>query len=149
VRVWLLDVNVLIALLDERHIFAAAARAWLSGVPGRRWASCPQTIAGTLRILSHPGYSKISRSIATIAEVLRETCASPRHEFWPEGLDVLDPGIIHHRALAGPLQLTDTCLLALAVKRDQTFATFDRRVKLEAVAGAEPRHLEILSPLAA
>ncbi len=100
-------------------------------------------------MLAHPSYPATRHSLPEIAAILRETCASPQHEFWPEGLDFLDPSRIHHHALRGPSQVTDAYLPALAVARDQTFATFDQRLTTATVRGAKAHHLGILNPLAA
>ena len=52
----LLDVNVLIALLDEDHVHHGRARAWLVDRHAAGWASCPLTQNGCIRIMSQPGY---------------------------------------------------------------------------------------------
>ena len=52
----LLDVNVLVALLDENHTHNSAAEAWLAGKIHHGWASCPLTQNGCVRILSQPAY---------------------------------------------------------------------------------------------
>jgi len=52
----LLDVNVLIALLDEGRLHHAAARDWLSRNIKHGWASCSLTQNGCIRILSQPAY---------------------------------------------------------------------------------------------
>ena len=41
VLVGLLDVNVLVAVLDENHTHNAAAETWLAGNIHHGWASCP------------------------------------------------------------------------------------------------------------
>lgn len=52
----LLDVNVLIALLDEAHIHHQLAMGWLTNNIEQGWASCPMTQNGCIRILSQPSY---------------------------------------------------------------------------------------------
>ncbi len=52
----LLDVNVLIALLDQDHIFHEVAMGWLETEIRHGWASCPITQNGCIRIMSNPGY---------------------------------------------------------------------------------------------
>ena len=46
--------------------------------------------------------------------------------------------------IQGHRQLTDVYLLGLAVANRGRLVTFDRSVPLKAVAGAEPRHLEVI-----
>jgi predicted nucleic acid-binding protein len=44
----------------------------------------------------------------------------------------------------GHQKITDVYLLAMAVRHGGRLATFDRTIPLQAVIGAEPRHLELL-----
>ena len=52
----LLDVNVLIALLDQAHPHHDTALTWLRANIRHGWASCPITQNGVVRIMSQPGY---------------------------------------------------------------------------------------------
>ena len=47
----LLDVNVLIALLDEAHVGHDRATEWLRKDIEHGWASCPITQNGCIRIM--------------------------------------------------------------------------------------------------
>lgn len=53
---YLLDVNVLIALLDPAHIQHDTAHAWFAEEGHTAWATCPLTENGVLRIIGHPRY---------------------------------------------------------------------------------------------
>jgi predicted nucleic acid-binding protein len=53
---YLLDVNVLIALIDPTHISHAAAHEWFQREGASRWATCPITENGVLRIVGDPRY---------------------------------------------------------------------------------------------
>lgn len=136
----LLDVNVLIALLDAAHVHHAVARDWLESNIAAGWASCPITQNGCIRILSQPAYPG-AESPAAVAARLAEAAATPWHEFWPDNLSLLDQETLDWRRLLASRQLTDAYLLALAARRDGRFVTFDRSIPLDAVPGAEPRHL--------
>ncbi len=50
--IYLLDVNVLVALFDPRHPFNVAARAWTDDALGTEhgWATCAITENGFLRV---------------------------------------------------------------------------------------------------
>jgi predicted nucleic acid-binding protein len=48
----LLDVNVLLALLDQAHVHHARARKWFLARALDGWASCPLTQNGFVRIIS-------------------------------------------------------------------------------------------------
>ncbi len=139
----LLDVNVLIALLDGDHSLHGRAAEWFAAHAKAGWASCPITQNGCVRVMSHPGYPH-PLAVRAIVERLAEAAASPLHRFWPDDVSLLDPKVVDAGRIHGPRQLTDLYLLALAVHHRGRFVTFDARVSLEAVPGAEKRHLVLL-----
>ena len=139
----LFDVNVLIALLDTGHSSHVPATRWLASQIRTGWASCPITQNGCVRIMSHPGYPNALPVQAVMAR-LGEAVATRHHEFWPDDLSLLDPTISDPTRIHGPGQLTDLYLLALAVRHDGRFVTFDAAVPLTAVRGAKTRHLLVL-----
>lgn len=136
----LLDVNVLIALLDEDHLHHAAARDWLSRNIGHGWASCPLTQNGCIRILSQPAYPG-ALPPAAVAERLAAATATDWHVFWPDALSMLDGNSVNWNGVLGSRQVTDVYLLALAVSQGGRLVTFDRAVSLHAVPRAKPEHL--------
>lgn len=143
IRRALLDVNVLIALLDASHASHHAALSWFATHGSLGWASCPITQNGCLRIMTTPGYPN-ARSIAVVAERLREACAHPSHQFWADDVSLLAEDHLDLARIHGPRQLTDAYLLHLAVRHDGHLVTFDRSVPLSAVRGATPAHLLVL-----
>lgn len=139
----LLDVNVLIALLDAAHVHHVQAQRWLAREIRHGWASCPISQNGCIRIMSQPGYPGALPS-AEVAERLAEAAAGPAHAFWPDDVNLLGPGVVDWTRVLGHRQVTDAYLLALAVRHGGRLATFDRRIAVAAVAGAETRHLALL-----
>ena len=136
----LLDVNVLIALLDQDHAMHRQAMRWFSARAGRGWASCPITQDGCVRIMSHPNYPNPLK-VGAIAERLGEAIDAVEHEFWPDDVSLLDPRVASRDRIHGPRQVTDLYLLALAVAHGGCFASFDAAIPRTAIAGAEKRHL--------
>ena len=53
---YLLDVNVLIALVDPAHVQHDAAHEWFARQGHKAWATCPLTENGLVRIVGHPRY---------------------------------------------------------------------------------------------
>ncbi|HZX70016.1 MAG TPA: TA system VapC family ribonuclease toxin [Rhodanobacter sp.] len=138
---WLLDVNVLLALLDPTHAHHAAAHAWFA-TAGKSWASCNLSQNGALRIMSHPRYGNAVASTAIAAELLAELCSQPGHMFWPADLSLLDSPLIDRERLLTSGQVTDTYLLALAAQHGGRLATFDKRLVTSAVHGGDVvRHI--------
>lgn len=134
--VYLLDVNVLIALLDPTHAQHPRAHAWFADSV-TAWASCALTQNGFLRIVSHPRYSNPLASPGEAVPVLTEFCARPDHHFWSDDVSLLDAAAVDAERLLTTGQVTDSYLLALAVKHGGRLATFDRRLVTNAVHGGE------------
>ena len=139
----LLDVNVLIALLDEGHVHHAIAMAWLQDNIQHGWASCPLTQNGCVRIMSQAAYPN-ARAPAEVAARLREATLMPQHQFWADELSLLDTTHFDWNELFNSRQLTDAYLLALAVRNGGVFVTFDHALPLKAVVGASSNHVQIL-----
>ena len=136
----LLDVNVLIALLDVDHSLHAPAMAWFTENARQGWASCPITQNGCLRIMSHPAYPN-APPVRMVLDRLAAATATDLHEFWADDVSLLDDRRIDHARILGPRQITDLCLLALAVGHGGRLVTFDAAISLQAVRGATSRHL--------
>ena len=93
--------------------------------------------------MSHPSYPN-ALPVRLVMERLREATSSPHHEFWADDVSLLDPRVADATRIHGPRQVTDLYLLALAVGRDGRLATFDASVPVNAIRGAERRHLVAL-----
>lgn len=140
----LLDVNVLIALLDEGHLHHTLATAWLEREIGHGWASCPITQNGCIRIMSQPAYPG-ALPAAQVAMRLAEAAASPEHEFWPADVNLLADGALEWSRVLGHRQVTDIYLLTLAVRHGGRFVTLDQRIAPDSVIGASAKHLVVLA----
>jgi uncharacterized protein len=86
-----------------------------------------------LRILGNPKYPNSPGSPATIAEIIRKLRSLPGFNFWTEDLSLVDCKHVDPSRILTPAQVTDTFLLALAVARGGSLATFDRRLSVDAV----------------
>lgn len=133
---WLLDVNVLLALLDPLHSQHIRAHAWFAET-SQHWASCALTQNGALRIMAHPRYTNPTASPVEAAQLLARLCTLPGHRFWPCDLSLLDSPTVERDRLLTHAQVTDTYLLALAVKHGGKLATFDKRLVADAVQGGK------------
>jgi toxin-antitoxin system PIN domain toxin len=133
VKTALFDLNILTALLWPAHEHHEAAHRWFSTRGDARWATCPLTQLGFVRIVSNPAFSRDALTPAEAVALLAENVEHTAHEFWTESLQVpaavrgMEPGLHGYR------QLTDAYLLALAHRRKGVLATFDRG--LRALAG--------------
>jgi uncharacterized protein len=141
---YLLDVNVLIALLDAGHVQHETAHAWFGRVGHTAWATCPLTENGVLRIIGNPRYPNTLETPAAVAPLVTQLRAHPGHQFWFDDLSLLDPEHVDASRLLATDQVTDTYLLALARLHGGTLATFDRRLVVNAVHDGA-RHLEVIN----
>jgi len=143
--IWLFDVNVLIAIADPSHVFHPAIHRWLSGCADQTWASCPMTENGMARILSQPAYAGGARAPAqAIATLRRMKQASPwKHVFWSDDLSITDEDAIRSERIAGPKQITDVYLAAMAQRRGGRLVTFDSGVAWQAVRGGSRELIEV------
>ena len=122
----LLDVNVLTALHWPAHEHHDSAHRWMTGHLNRRWATCPLTQLGFLRIVSNPSFSRDALSPAQAIALLDVSRRHPAHEFWRDDVDVRQALIGLETRLQGHKQLLDAYLLALASRHKGVIATFDR-----------------------
>lgn len=146
--IYLLDVNVLLAILDPRHVAHEAAQSWFER-DQPIWATCPITQNGALRILSGstyrssdgaPGYTP-----SEVVASLRRMITVSGHVFWTDDLSLLNSPLVDPEAVTSSRQVTDTYLLALAVSNGGRLATFDRRLSVRAVRGGETALYQIPS----
>ena len=132
---FLLDVNVLIALLDRAHVHHAIAHEWFAAAGHKGFATCPLTQNGLLRILGNPRYPKSPGTPSAIVPLLASLTGQGGHVFWPDDVSLLDPMRVEAANLLDWAQLTDVYLLALAAAHGGKLATLDRKILARAVSG--------------
>lgn len=139
---FLLDANVLIALIDPAHVQHDTAHEWFAQRGNQNWATCPLTENAVLRIVGHARYPNSPGTPMAVAPLLASICALPGHVFWPDDISLLDARKINLAHLLTPGQVTDSYLLALARTNGGQLATFDCRLSTSAVSdGAKSLYL--------
>jgi toxin-antitoxin system PIN domain toxin len=122
---FLLDVNVLIALLWPPHEAHRRAQRWFARNAHQGWATCAMTEAGFVRIVSNPAFSRSAVSPRDALEVLQGNLQHPAHRFWTEDIGVAAAIAPFKRRLLGHQQITDAYLLGLAIHKKGRLATLD------------------------
>jgi toxin-antitoxin system PIN domain toxin len=130
---FLLDVNVLIALIDPGHIAHDDAHAWFAAAGAAAWATCPITENGVIRIIGHPRYPNSPGSPAIVAEIVSKLVKLPGHIFWPDDVSLVSSAEVDFVKILTSAQVTDTYLLALAKAHGGQLASFDRKLSAAAV----------------
>lgn len=127
---FLLDINILIALADPDHLHHGKAEAFFLANHKTGWATCPITENGFVRIISNPSYLKGPGTTEAARDILRQLCAHEGHRFWPDDVSL--------RALVNlPVSkhLTDHYLLSLAMHRNGKLVTLDKHIKADLIPG--------------
>lgn len=124
---FLLDVNVMLALYDPRHVHHGSARAWFENVS--TWATTPLTESAFVRLVSDPAVSGEVVSPSEAIDALDAIRHAPGHRFLVDDSSLAHPHI-GLGALVGHRQVTDFHLVNLAFRAGLQFATFDGRLAL-------------------
>jgi toxin-antitoxin system PIN domain toxin len=85
---YLLDTNLLIALLWQSHEKHDLARAWFTRHRAKGWVTCPFTQAGFVRIVSNPAFSRDAVQPREAVQVLGANTTAKDHAFWPDEFPV-------------------------------------------------------------
>jgi toxin-antitoxin system PIN domain toxin len=132
---FLLDVNVLIALVDENHDHHELVTDWFIANQQDGWATCPIVENGFVRIVGHPNYPDGPQSTEAARALLAKLCQAPGHQFWPDSLSIREKQ--KSGTLPASKHLTDHYLLMLAVANKSQLATLDQRIAPQAIPGGE------------
>jgi uncharacterized protein len=143
VTTYLLDVNVLIALIDPLHVQHDSAHAWFARAGSKRFATCPITENGLLRIVGHPKYPNSPGPPSVVTQSLTAIRALSGHEFWTDKISIADTGRVAAAELTSHSRVTDSYLLALARAHGGRLATMDHRLAVDAVPGGD-KALELI-----
>jgi uncharacterized protein len=134
---FLLDINVLIALIDPAHVGHDSAHRWFEDRGRKAWATCPLTENGVIRIVGHPKYPEAPGPPSAVAAIVAQLRTLSGHVFWPDDISLVGADHIDATQILTSGQVTDSYLLALAVVHGGQLATFDRRLSTKAVNGGK------------
>lgn len=125
---FLLDVNVLIALIWPSHSAGARAQQWFQRRSEEGWATSPFTEAGFLRVVANPRFSPDALTAMQAVELLNDNLKHPGHQFWPDEISYEEAVRPLAGRLSGHQQVTDAYLLGLAIHKGGKLATLDRSI---------------------
>lgn len=122
---FLLDVNMLVALLNEDHVHHQPASEWFD-TPNLQWAVCAFSEAGFLRYMTRPKLGDMSMEDATA--LLMRLEQEPGYQYQTISADWKTLCGIFFKRLFGHNQITDAFLLGVAVREGLVLVTFDRTI---------------------
>jgi toxin-antitoxin system PIN domain toxin len=143
VTVYLLDVNVLIALVDPAHVQHDPAHDWFARIGRKSFATCPLTENGLVRIVGHPKYPNSPGPPSVVLPSLSAIRGQAGHVFWPDDLSLADEGHFASELLSSHSRVTDSYLLALAHAHGGRLATLDQKLATD-VAHSGTKALELI-----
>lgn len=141
--IYLLDVNVLVALVDPAHVQHDQAHDWFARVGHRAFATCPLTENGLVRIVGHPRYPSSPGPPSGVLPSLVAIRNLAGHKFWPDDISIADEAFFAAVLLSSHSRVTDSYLLALAHAKGGRLATMDQRLATEVVPGGK-KALELI-----
>ncbi len=125
----LVDVNVLIALVDDDHVFHPQAVQWFVQSGRAGWATCPMVENGAIRILSQPNYPNMKEaSPVHIIAAIKQLRQQGNHHFWSDSVTLLEEDLFDAKSIVSPRQITDAYLVGLAHHKGGRLVTFDRGI---------------------
>jgi toxin-antitoxin system PIN domain toxin len=136
---YLLDLNLVIALVNEDHIHHWPAMDWFD-TPELEWALCAFTEAGLLRFLTHPKIRDLpmNEAVAILSSLKHE----PGYRYVPVTADWHETTVPFAARLHGHNQITDAFLLGIAIREGFILATFDKAILH--LAGEHRQHVHLL-----
>ena len=141
---YLLDANVVFALVWSLHEHHVRAHAWMDNLGEQRWATNPLIDLAVLRLLLNPKITQGVFSAKSAHAVVMGLQSHPRYEGWclPGSLAEKLAPLVHK--IRGHQQWNDAALLADTVDRKGVLVTFDNGfVDLAGSAWAE--HVQVLA----
>lgn len=121
---WLLDGNVLVALVVDTHVHHERAHRWFRDIGNHRFATCLLTQGTLLRVHMKTAADPSARAAW---RVLRGVARHRKHVWWDDAFDFLG---VPHRHLQGSSEVTDAWLAELARRRNGRLATLDSGLSL-------------------
>ena len=124
----LVDINVLIASVDEGHVFYRTVHGWFRQLGSKPWATCPLVQAGFVRIISNPYFHEQPVTLGEALDILAGITQRPGHRFWPMDIGLAEAVHPFQERLFGHKQVADAYLLGLAIRNKGTLVTLDRGI---------------------
>jgi hypothetical protein len=125
---FLLDVNVLIALMWPAHESHAQVGEWFSRHARQGWATCPFTQAAFVRLVSNPAFSRDAVAPQEAIGLLSANLKHRYHRFWSDDISFGEAVELFQGRVVGHRQVSDAYLLGLAIHKKGRLATLDRAV---------------------
>lgn len=126
--IYLLDVNVLLAMVWPPHQFHARTNLWFEGLSRPRWATCSLTQVALVRLLSDSSFASPALTPHRASNLLTANLKRAGHYFWSSDISFADAIAPFPLRVVGHKQVTDAYLLGLAMNKKGRLATMDQGI---------------------
>lgn len=134
------DVNVLVALLQPRHVAHGLASSWFNETAA--FATTPVTEMGLVRLALNPKVMGLQVTATQALGSLASLRADARATFVPDDASLAEASI-DLRGLVGHRHVTDLHLVELAARHAMTVVTLDSRLPSSLLPDAR-HHVRVL-----
>ncbi len=142
-RPYLLDVSALLAIHWVRHESHEQALEWFRREGERSFAFCAFTEAGFARLLTNPAIMGQQVAMTEAREALSGFAKLKGYRFWPIERTFEEMTEVFQDRIHGHRQVTDACMLGLAIEKKGSLATLDRAIRH--LAGSEfAQHITLI-----
>lgn len=125
---YLLDVNVLMAIVWPDNANHVAAQHWFGENMKAGWATCPMTQAAFVRLSSNRSVTENALHPSAAITLLDRNSQNAYHEFWSDNLTFADAVAPFRERIIGHQQIADVYLLGLAMRKKARLVTFDKAI---------------------
>lgn len=140
---YLLDVNLLIALAWDDHVHHDRAHLWFGKLGATPFATCNTTQSGFVRVSFNRKAMNCSLGIDEIFTKLESFTHHAMHQFWEDG--PLQTQASVWRNITSHKQVTDTNLASISHQRRGKLATLDEGIKSKLTV-TERAWVEVIPP---
>jgi toxin-antitoxin system PIN domain toxin len=139
--VYLLDVNMLIALAWDDHVHHQAAHAWFSTCAQIGFATCNVTQSGFIRVSLNPKVVRCGMNTTDAIAKLKSITSQPKHKFWEDGPVQIESEL--WQTVTGHGEVTDMNLLLIAQRHGGRLATFEGAIR-NRIPSKDRLHVEVI-----
>lgn len=132
-RHFLLDVNVLVALTDRKHVHHELTTERFNRQLSEDWGTCAFSETGFIRVVTRPSTGALS--VGEAAEIVERLAEHPGHRFWAMTETWSTITAPFKDRIFGHQQITDAYLVGMAVRENGILVTLDKA--LSHLAGRE------------
>jgi toxin-antitoxin system PIN domain toxin len=126
---YLLDVNVLVAILDPQHVSHSVCLRWFLRNSAKGWATCPLTENGLVRVLIQPAVGLGRFRASDVLDLIADFRRHKHHVWLLDDVSLCDEDRRFTDRISRPDHVSDAYLLSLCRRSGLKLATQDHKLE--------------------